>query len=88
MNSPIFPSFRVRLFVAVPLGNCNHLYVPTRSYWKASPVEELAWARSTVIRTWVSTRDLVPPSGMLGIMIGRLGYGSDMHEEAIRETHL
>lgn len=61
----------MRLFVAVPGGNCNHFHDPTRSYLKGSE-EELASARSTVTRTCVSTRDLVPPSGMLGNMIGRL----------------
>jgi hypothetical protein len=69
---PILPSFRVRLFVAVPEGNLSHFQDPTLSYLNGSPDDELAWAKSTVTRTCVSTRDLVPPSGMLGTMIGRL----------------
>ena len=70
---PILPSLRVRLFVLVPLGSRNHFQLPTRSYFKGS-AEVLAWAKSTVSRTWVSTRDLVPPSGIEGNMIGRLQH--------------
>lgn len=69
---PIFPSLRVRFFVAVPAGSLSHFHEPTLSYLNGSPDDELAWARSTVTRTWVSTRDFVPPSGMLGTIIGRL----------------
>jgi hypothetical protein len=32
VNGPIFPSFRVLFFVAVPLGSLNHFHEPTRSY--------------------------------------------------------
>ena len=57
----------------MPLGNLSHFHEPTRSYWDGlSPPVALAWARSTVTRTCVSTRDFVPPSGMLGTIIARL----------------
>lgn len=69
---PIFPSLRDLFFVVVPLGSRSHFQLPTRSYLSGSPDDELAWAKSTVRRTCVSTRDLVPPSGMLGTIIGRL----------------
>lgn len=68
---PIFPCLRVRLLVDVPGGNLSHFHEPTRSYLCGSE-DELASAKSTVTLTWVSTRDLVPPSGMLGNIIGRL----------------
>jgi hypothetical protein len=61
---PILPSLRVRFFVAVPAGNLSHFHEPTLSYLNGSSDDELEWARST--------RDFVPPSGMLGTIIGRL----------------
>lgn len=70
---PTLPSFRVLFFVLVPLGSRSHFQLPTLSYLKGSPEEAEAWARSTVRRIWVSTLDLVPPSGRLGNMIGKLG---------------
>jgi len=70
--APILPSFRVRRLVDVFGGSFKHFQLPTRSYLRKGPFDELAWARSTVILTWVSTRDLVPVSGILGKTIGRL----------------
>jgi hypothetical protein len=70
--APILPSFRVRRLVEVFGGSFKHFQLPTRSYLRKGPCDELAWARSTVILTWVSTRDLVPMLGMLGNTIGRL----------------
>lgn len=67
----ILPSFLVRRLVEVFGGNLRHFQLPTRSYLRKGPCDELAWARSAVIRTWVSTRDLVPVSGILGKTIGR-----------------
>lgn len=69
---PIFPCFRVRFFVAVPCGSFSHFQEPTRSYLRKSPDDALVSAKSTVIRTCVSTRDLVPPSGILGTNMERL----------------
>lgn len=71
LTSPIFPCFLVRFFVAVPEGNLSHFQEPTRSYLEGSE-DELESAKSTVTLTCVSTRDLAPPSGMLGNIIGRL----------------
>jgi len=71
-RSPILPSFRVRRLVDVFGGSFRHFQLPTRSYLRKGPCDELAWARSTVILTWVSTRDFAPVSGMLGKMIGKL----------------
>ena len=68
--APIFPSFRVRRLVDVFGGSFRHFQLPTRSYLSKGPSAELA--RSTVILTWVSTRDFAPVSGMLGNTIGRL----------------
>jgi hypothetical protein len=70
-SGSIFPCLRVRLFVAVPVGSLSHFHEPTQLYLLGSE-EELASAKSTVTRTCVSTRDFVPPSGILGTIIGRL----------------
>ena len=70
--TPILPSFLVRRLVDVFGGSFRHFQLPTRSYLRKGPCDELAWARSTVILTWVSTRDFAPVSGMVGKTIGRL----------------
>ena len=58
--------------VALPGGNLSHFHEPIRSYLEGSEDIELVSARSTVTRICVSTRDLVPPSGMLGTIIRML----------------
>lgn len=39
---PTLPSLRVLFLVEVPLGNRSHFQLPTLSYFKGSPDEELA----------------------------------------------
>ena len=73
---PTLPSFRVLFFVVVPFGSLSHFQLPTLSYLSGSP-EELACAKSTVSRIWVSTLDFAPLSGRLGNMMGRLRRDKD-----------
>lgn len=81
----------MRRLVDVPGGNLNHFQEPTRSYLRGSE-DELASAKSTVTLTCVSTRDFVPPSGILGNIIGRLSerMAQDNMKSSIKEraTHL